>query len=108
MLLGEYSLGEMFGFHARRYEWEHDEELLLMSLTDFSKADPQSDPACLLGKQWKDIKVDLENEVNNLQPVSRQDVAMSIAVRQSQSRNVPDVAEKPVVQPKKKRELSRL
>lgn len=94
MLLGEYSLAEMFGFHARRYEWEHDEEGLLMNFTDFSKADPQSDPACLLGKRWKDIKVDLENEANNLRLVSRQDIATSVVVQQPRPRDIPDVAAK--------------
>ena len=82
MLLGEYSLAE------------HDEEVLLNNFTDFSKADPQSDPDYLLGKQWKDIKVDLKNEAKNLRLMSRQDVATSVVVQQPRPRDIPDVAAK--------------
>lgn len=59
LLLGEYSLAEMINLHARRYEWEHNAEELLEKFTDFTQADAQFDPICLLGKEWDEIKLDL-------------------------------------------------
>ena len=59
LLLKEYSLAEMFAFHARRHEWEHNAEELLEKFTDFTEADTLPDPVCLLGKDWDEIKLDL-------------------------------------------------
>lgn len=58
-LLDEYSLAEMFDFHARRNPWEHNAEELLEKFTDFTEADISPDPVCLLGKEWDEIKLDL-------------------------------------------------
>lgn len=58
-LLKYYTLDEMFVLHKRRYEWEHNPEELRKSLTDFTGADEEEDPICLLGKNWDDIKLDL-------------------------------------------------
>ncbi len=100
MLLDEYSLVEMFGFHARRYEWEHDEEILLNKFTDFSKADPQSDPACLLGKDWEKIKYDLKKESQRMKQAQHPNIPV-------RPRDIPDVAAKLAAQPNKKRGLKR-
>ena len=63
-LLGEYTLANMFRFHARRYEWEHNPEELLDRFTDFTEADQSPDPVCLLGKKWDEIKLDLVTAVD--------------------------------------------
>lgn len=62
LLLREYPLAAMFDLHARRHEWEHDTEELLDKLTDFTEADADPDPVCLLGKEWDEIKLDLADE----------------------------------------------
>lgn len=59
LLLNEKSLPEMLAIHAARYEWEHNDAELLQKWTDFSVADKDFDPICLLGKNWEDIKLDI-------------------------------------------------
>lgn len=59
LLLNEYSLAEMFTIHATRHEWEHNDANLLQKWTDFSVADKDFDPICLLEKNWEDIKLDI-------------------------------------------------
>lgn len=49
----------MIGLHAKRYEWEHDEDELLDNFVNFTKADTYPDPVCLLGKDWQVIQFDL-------------------------------------------------
>lgn len=63
MLLEEYSLPEMLDTHASRYEWPHDTEELLRQCLDFSSADKDFEPICLLGKNWDDIKLDFIDAV---------------------------------------------
>lgn len=65
-LLGQYSLKEMLDLHERRHPWEHDRSQLMKDLNNFSKADKDPDPRCLLGKEWQQIKLDLIDEVFNL------------------------------------------
>ena len=59
MLLGHYTLKEMFGLHERRHPWEHNAEELLDKFTDFSFADVDLDPICLRNMDWDNIKLDL-------------------------------------------------
>lgn len=65
LLLNEYTLPEMVELHARRHEWEHNEEELLEKFTDFTEADTYPDPICLLGKKWDEIKLDLVDIVDS-------------------------------------------
>ena len=58
LLLKEFSLSEMFAFHAKRYEWEHNHDELMDMCTNFTIADNEMDPICLLNKDWDDIKLD--------------------------------------------------
>lgn len=99
-LLEEYTLPEMIDLHAKRYEWEHDEDELLENFVDFAKADTYPDPVCLLGKSWSWIKLDLEDTAK-MKQIARQPGIMP------QPRHVPDVAKKLAAQPKKKHGLSR-
>ena len=66
LLFNNYTLTEMFEIHARRHQWEHDTSELLERLTDFSIADSEFDPICLLGKDWDDIKLDLIELVDSI------------------------------------------
>ena len=58
-LMKEYTLAEMINLHERRYPYSQDRILLLNKLTDFSQADEDFDPVCLLGKHWEIIKLDI-------------------------------------------------
>lgn len=66
LLLGSYSLAEMFAIHAVRHEWEHDDADLLNKWTDFSVANNDFDPKCLLGKNWEDIKLDIIDAADHI------------------------------------------
>ncbi|MBR5924158.1 MAG: nucleotidyl transferase AbiEii/AbiGii toxin family protein [Bacteroidales bacterium] len=59
MLLDYYTLNEMLDLHKRWQPWTHDRKQLLEALTDFSVANNQPDPKCLLGKDWDFIKIDI-------------------------------------------------
>lgn len=64
LLLDHFSLDEMLDLHKRWQPWTHDRDHLLDALTDFSKADDQPDPKCLLGKDWDFIKIDIIDAVS--------------------------------------------
>lgn len=65
-LLGEYTLVQMIEMHEKRYPYSHDEALIYSNLIDFTSADDDFDPVCLLGKQWEAIKLDIvEHLVSN-------------------------------------------
>ncbi len=66
LLLNNYTLTEMFEIHSRRHPWEHDDSELLNNLTDFSIANAEFDPICLLGKEWDDIKLDIVELVDSI------------------------------------------
>lgn len=61
-LLQEYPLSDMFNLHAKRHQWEHNEKELLQKFTDFTEAENQPAPICLLHKDWDEIKLDLIDE----------------------------------------------
>ncbi len=47
---------QMLALHEERYPHAHDRALILQNLTDFTRADEDFDPNCLLGKHWEVIK----------------------------------------------------
>ncbi|QDH81175.1 nucleotidyl transferase AbiEii/AbiGii toxin family protein [Echinicola soli] len=58
-LLNCYSIEQMLELHESRYPYTHERELILHNFTDFSVADEDFDPICLLGKYWPFIKEDI-------------------------------------------------
>ena len=64
-LFNSYSLGQMLQLHEKRYPYNHDKELILQNFIDFTEADDDFDPICLLGKYWEFIKDDIESIVRN-------------------------------------------
>lgn len=64
-LLPQYSIVSMIDLHRQRFEWTHDQALILQNFTDFLAADVDFDPICLRGKQWIFIKEDIEFAVAN-------------------------------------------
>lgn len=63
-LLPKYSIKSMLDLHEQRYEYSHDKDLIISNLTDFSLANEDFDPICLLGKHWSFIKEDFIEVVN--------------------------------------------
>ena len=64
-LLRHYSINEMIALHKIRFEWTHNEELILENFTNFVTADNDLDPVCLRGGEWQFIREDLEEAVQN-------------------------------------------
>ncbi len=64
-LLNTWDIKNMLSLHRKRCEWTHDERLIIANLTDFSRADFDPDPICLLGKEWIFIKEDFEAAVKS-------------------------------------------
>lgn len=65
VLFDSYSLEQMLELHEQRYPYNHDEELIIQKFTDFSEADDDFDPICLLGKYWEFIKDDILGIIKN-------------------------------------------
>jgi len=59
-LFYSYSLEQMLNLHEKRYPYSHEKQLILQNLTDFTLADNDFDPICLLGKYWEFIKKDFK------------------------------------------------
>lgn len=49
----------MLSLHKERYPYSHDESLIRQNLINFSLADDDFDPFCLLGKHWEVIKAEI-------------------------------------------------
>lgn len=64
-LLNTRDIENMLALHRKRSEWTHDEDLIMANFTNFTKADLDPDPVCLLGKEWVFIKEDFEAAVKN-------------------------------------------
>jgi len=62
-LLKKYSVAQMIDLHKQRFEWTHNEQLILKNFVDFTEADNDFDPICLKDKEWVFIKEDLEEAV---------------------------------------------
>ncbi len=58
-LLDQFSIEEMLSLHKERYPYSHDENLIRHNLTNFSLADDDFNPVCLLGKHWEIIKSEI-------------------------------------------------
>lgn len=55
----------MIKLHQQRYPYNHDENLLLENLVNFTNADDDFDPICLRGNYWEFIKDDIIEAVEN-------------------------------------------
>ena len=64
-LLDTYAIEQMLELHEQRYPFTHDKELIIHNFTDFSQADNDFDPICLLGKYWEFIKDDIVGIIEN-------------------------------------------
>lgn len=53
-----YPLVEMLGFYQERYPYGHTPDELIRGLNDFTQADEDFEPLCLLGKHWDLIRHD--------------------------------------------------
>lgn len=58
-LLSEtYTIEDMLQLHKKRYEWTHHADDIRRKFLDFSVANDDFDPVCLLGKMWDIIRLD--------------------------------------------------
>ena len=64
----QYDLPSMIDFYKKRYPYGHSHEVLCTGFINFTNADDDFDPVCLLGKHWELIKFDLMEWVNQELP----------------------------------------
>lgn len=57
-LRDDYEIPEMIGFYRERYPYGFSEEEIRLGLINFTTADEDPDPDCLLHKHWELIKLD--------------------------------------------------
>ena len=62
----EMDLFELLNLHAKRFPYQHDRDMLINNLHEFSRADEDPDPICNLGKSWDMIKLDIIDLVEEL------------------------------------------
>lgn len=65
-LLNTYSIPQMLELHQQRHEYTHDREQIIHNFTDFTSADADIDPICLIGKEWEFVKLDFVEIVEPL------------------------------------------
>lgn len=65
-LFGTYSVLQMLSLHKMRYPYSHDESEILTNFVDFSEADDDFDPICLIGKNWELIKLDIIEKIEEI------------------------------------------
>ena len=58
ILRNKYTIEQMLSLYKERYPYGATEEECIAGLTNFSVADSDPDPICLLGKIWQLIKLD--------------------------------------------------
>lgn len=58
-LIEKYSPEQMIALHHQRYPYSHDKTLIKSNFTDFSNADDDFEPICLMGKHWEIVKLDI-------------------------------------------------
>jgi hypothetical protein len=54
-----YSFGQMLSLYGERYPYGHRSDEIKKGLLDFSVADDDFEPVCLMGKHWELIKLDI-------------------------------------------------
>jgi predicted nucleotidyltransferase component of viral defense system len=64
-LAKNHEISTMIKLHKQRYPYNHDENLLLENLVNFTNADDDFDPICLRGNYWEFIKEDIIEAVEN-------------------------------------------
>jgi hypothetical protein len=67
-LLGRHSIPQMIALHQERYPYTHDDKLIERKFSDFSNADDDFDPECLLGKEWEIVKLDIVEALEQNSP----------------------------------------
>ncbi len=60
------NLNEIIELHSKRFIYNHEYESVIEELLNFSRADDEPDPICLLGKKWDLIKLDIIDIVGRL------------------------------------------
>ena len=63
--LSLYTFEELILLHQKWQPWIHDKDKLLEALIDFSEADNEPNPKCLLGKDWDLIKINMIRQVES-------------------------------------------
>lgn len=58
ILRNKYTIEQMLSLYKERYPYGATDEECIVGLTNFSVADSDPDPTCLLGKIWQLIKLD--------------------------------------------------
>ena len=58
ILRNKYTIEQMLSLYKERYPYGATDEECIAGLTNFSVADSDPDPTCLLGKNWQLIKLD--------------------------------------------------
>jgi predicted nucleotidyltransferase component of viral defense system len=66
-LLEYFTLSQLLQLHQRKYPYNHEKQLILKNMVDFSKAENEPDPVCLKGKYWDLIKLDFIEGLNNIE-----------------------------------------
>lgn len=62
-LLDIYKLEDLIELHKKWQPWIHDEEKLMNALVNFTEADKEPNPKCLLNKNWDTIKLNIIHQV---------------------------------------------
>lgn len=62
-LLDNYTVKQMISFHKERYPYTHNKDLIIQNFTNFSQANEDLDPVCLLQKHWEVIRYEIAEAV---------------------------------------------
>lgn len=62
-LLDDYTVKQMIALHKERYPYTHNEDLIIQNFTNFSQANEDLDPVCLLQKHWEVIRHEIAEAV---------------------------------------------
>ena len=65
-LLDSFSISQLFDLHKKWQPWTHNTDTLIDKLLDFSEADKQVNPKCLMGKEWDNIKLHIIFETRKM------------------------------------------
>lgn len=57
-LLNKFDIYQMLNLHEKRYPYTHNKDLIIENLINFTEAEEDFNPNCLLGKYWELIKED--------------------------------------------------